>query len=73
MLTLLAALVGLGLAAFLLPGLAENMPGFSGLTLDLEAWVTALLVALLLALVVGLPPALRAQRLSIVDALSEHV
>ncbi len=73
MLTLLAALVGLGLAAFLLPGLAENMPGFSGLTLDLEAWVTAFLVALLLALVVGLPPALRAQRLSIVDALSEHV
>lgn len=72
LLTLMAALIGLGLAAFLLPGLAENMPGFSGLALDLEAWITALLLALLLALVVGLPPALRAQRLSIVDALSEH-
>lgn len=72
LLTLLAAFLGLGLAAFLLPGLAASMPGFAGLALSPEAWLIASLIAVALALVVGLPPALRALRLNIVDALSEH-
>lgn len=69
---LIAALVGIGLAALLLPGIAAQLPGFSGLTLTFPAFVTALGLAVLLALIVGLPPALRAMRLQIVDALAAH-
>lgn len=71
-LCLIAALLGLGLAALLLPGVAAKLPGFSGLTLTLPAFAGAMGLALLLALIVGLPPALRAMRLQIVDALAAH-
>ncbi|TXH06320.1 MAG: FtsX-like permease family protein [Nevskiaceae bacterium] len=72
LLTLIAALVGLGLATILLPGMAAHLPGFSGLTITAQAAVAALGIATLLAIVVGLPPALRAMRLDIVTALSGH-
>jgi putative ABC transport system permease protein len=71
-LCLIAALLGLGLAALLLPGIAAQLPGFSGLTLTMSAFLAAMGLAVLLALVVGLPPALRAMRLQIVDALAAH-
>ncbi len=71
-LCLIAALVGVGLAALLLPGIAAKLPGFSGLTLTPAAFFAALGLAALLALIVGLPPALRAMRLQIVDALAAH-
>ncbi len=71
-LCVLAALVGIGLAGLLLPGIAAKLPGFSGLALKPEAFAGALGIAVLLALSVGLPPALRAMRLKIVDALAAH-
>jgi putative ABC transport system permease protein len=37
-----------------------------------STWLFALGVAVTLALVIGLPPALRARRLKIVDALAGH-
>jgi putative ABC transport system permease protein len=37
-----------------------------------ETWLLAAAVAAVVALVIGLPPALRANRLKIVDALSGH-
>lgn len=71
-LCLIAALAGIALASVLLPGIAAKMPGFSGLTLKPEAFAGAMGLAVLLALIVGLPPALRAMRLQIVDALAAH-
>lgn len=65
-----AALAGLASAAALIPVLAPRLPGgFSGMELRADAFVEGLLVAGLLALLVGVLPALRAMRLDIVDAL----
>lgn len=72
LLTIVAAIVGLALASVFLPPLAAKLPGLSGLTLTGPAALSALGVAALLAIVVGLPPALRAMRLDIVTALSAH-
>lgn len=69
-LCLLAALLGLGLSSSLLPLMADKIPGFGGMKLLPEAWALGLVLSLCLAVVVGLPPALRARRLSIVDALA---
>ncbi|HEY0973193.1 MAG TPA: FtsX-like permease family protein [Solimonas sp.] len=71
-LCLLAAVIGVGLAGLLLPGIAAKLPGFSGLALKPEAFAGAIGLAVLLAIIVGLPPAVRAMRLKIVDALSAH-
>lgn len=67
LLCLVAAALGLGLAALAFPALesvigAEQMPT--------EVYVKGAVAATALALMVGLPPAWRARRLSIVDALS---
>ncbi len=71
-LCLIAALVGVGLAGVLLPGIAAKLPGFSGLSLSPAAFIGAMGMAVLLAVIVGLPPALQAMRLKIVDALAAH-
>ena len=72
LLTLISAVVGLILATLVLPGLASHLPGMSGLSVTPESMLGALGIAVLLAMVVGLPPALRAMRLNIVDALAGH-
>ena len=69
-LCVLAAAAGLGLGAWLAPSIGAKIPGFQGMQLSVEAMLFGLVVAAGLALTVGLPPALRAQRLSIVDALA---
>ncbi len=69
-LCVIAALAGLGIAAVLLPPIANKLPGFSGMGLDPQTFVIGVGIAALLALAVGLPPALRASRISIVDALA---
>jgi putative ABC transport system permease protein len=71
-LCLIAALAGIALAGLMLPGIAAKLPGFSGLTLKPAAFAGAMGLAVLLAVIVGLPPALRAMRLKIVDALAAH-
>jgi len=69
LLCLIAALLGLGGATLLMPGLATKMPG---LHMEPVVWAMGAGVAALLALVVGLPPAWRAMRLDIVNALAGH-
>lgn len=68
-LCLIAALIGLGLAWLLMPGLAARMPGLS---MRPDVLVSGTGIAVLLAFVVGFLPALRAMRLDIVNALSGH-
>lgn len=67
MLCVLAALIGLGLATLLFPMLKDVL----GLVkLPNEVVVAGIGTAVALALVTGLPPALRARSLNIVDALA---
>ncbi|HUR40994.1 MAG TPA: FtsX-like permease family protein [Verrucomicrobiae bacterium] len=63
---------GLLLAAWLAPGIGSNMPGFAAMQVTPSSALTGLALAAGLALVVGLPPALRAMRLDIVNALTRH-
>ena len=71
LMTVGAAALALGLAALLMPHM-----GIPGMLPELPLTKTAVMLgfvyALALGLVVGLPPALRAMRLNIVDALSGH-
>ena len=68
LLCLLAAAIGLGLSYAMLPIVAQ---GLQGVDLRPSSLIPGIAVAVLLALIVGLPPALRAMRLNIVDALAE--
>ena len=64
-----AALIGLGLAAAAFPGMFRAM-GIGALPMPTSVVLFGCAVAALLAFLSGLLPALRAQRLSIVDALA---
>jgi len=67
LLCLIAAGIGLGLAGLIFPAL-KNFIGVASLSRSVV--ITGFVVAVLMALITGLPPALRAQRLNIVDALA---
>lgn len=67
LLCLFAAVIGLGLSYGTLPIIGQAL---QGVQLDPVALIPGLGAAALLALIVGLPPALRAMRLNIVDALA---
>lgn len=69
-LCMLGGLIGMGLAAVMMKGMAEAVPFFAAVRADGTVWVRALIAMVLLALAVGLPPALRAGRVRIVDALA---
>ena len=66
------ALAGLALAAWLAPTIGSSMPGFAAMQVTPGAAAVGLALATALAAVVGLPPALRAMRLDIVNALTRH-
>jgi putative ABC transport system permease protein len=67
----LGAALGMTAAAALLPAVNGSTGGrFPPLFVTETTWVLAAALALLVALAVGLPPALRARRLRIVDALA---
>jgi putative ABC transport system permease protein len=68
MLCVLAAFIGLALSYAALPIIKQ---GLQGVELSPLALVPGFGVAVLLALIVGLAPALRAMRLNIVDALAD--
>jgi putative ABC transport system permease protein len=75
--TLLLLLLGAGLgmtsAVSMMPVLNRATGGrFPPLFADASTWLLAAVIALGLALVVGLPPALRVNRVRIVDALAGH-
>jgi putative ABC transport system permease protein len=73
LLCLIGGLLGLALATVMLGGLAQAMPLFFGaVRADATVWMLGFVAIVALALAVGLPPALRAGRLKIVDALSGH-
>ena len=68
-LCLFAALIGLALSYAALPIIKM---GLQGVELSPLALVPGIGVAVLLALIVGFPPAIRAMRLNIVDALADR-
>jgi len=65
----LAAILGMCVANYMLQFGDQLLPQFGSLELSLVSFLTGLLVALLLAALVGLPPAIKAMKLNIVDAL----
>lgn len=70
---LISAALGVALAALLIPVMTPHLPGgFAGMELRPQVWLHALLIASVLALLVGALPALRAMRLDIVNALAAH-
>jgi len=68
LLCVIAAIIGLVLSFAALPIIKQ---GLQGLELSPRALIPGMAAAVLLALIVGLPPALRAMRLNIVDALAD--
>jgi putative ABC transport system permease protein len=73
LLLLLGGGAGMGAAVAMLPGLNQTTGGrFPPLYVTESTWAMAVLIAVALALAVGLPPAWRAHRLRIVDALAGH-
>jgi putative ABC transport system permease protein len=68
LLCVIAAVIGLSLSYATLPIIKQ---GLQGLQLSPRALIPGIGAAVLLALIVGLPPALRAMRLNIVDALAD--
>lgn len=62
---------GLGIATLALPALSRALRGqLPPLSVDTQTWAMGLVVMAVLGLVVGLPPAIGALRLKIVDALA---
>jgi putative ABC transport system permease protein len=73
LLLLLGSGLGMLVATALLPTLNQATGGrFPPLFVHPSTWLLALGIAVTVALVIGLPPALRARRLKIVDALAGH-
>lgn len=73
LLLILGGAIGMGAAVAAMPALNGSTGGrFPPLFVGPETWLLAAVVAAVVALVIGLPPALRANRLKIVDALSGH-
>jgi putative ABC transport system permease protein len=68
LLCVIAAFIGLGLAALIFPGIRSFVGG--NVVLPASVLVTGGIAAVLLALISGLPPAWRANRLAVVDALA---
>jgi len=65
--------IGMGAAVAAMPALNGSTGGrFPPLFVGPETWLLAATLAAVVALIIGLPPALRANRLKIVDALSGH-
>lgn len=69
-LCLLGGLIGMTLASLLMAFIAQMTTFFAAVRTDGTVWMRAIIAMLALALAVGLPPALRAGRVRIVDALA---
>ncbi|MBA3562986.1 MAG: FtsX-like permease family protein [Gammaproteobacteria bacterium] len=71
LLVLIGGLIGLALAAVLMPGVSASSNGLINLpTVPAQTWAMGIVLILAIGLVVGMLPALRAMRLNIVDALA---
>ena len=67
---LIGGLAGMGLATLVMQGLAHSGSQFPPITADARVWQMAFASMFGVGILVGLPPALRAMRISIVDGLS---
>lgn len=73
LLVMLGAAIGMGLAVLVIPGVSAASGGMLSVhTVAGSTWLFGLLLALAIGVAVGLPPAWRAQRLKIVDALARR-
>jgi ABC-type transport system, involved in lipoprotein release, permease component len=71
LLLLLGGVIGLGLASLLAPGVSKGSGGMLNLPpVGAASWVLGVGLMVLIGLLVGALPALRAMRLNIVDALA---
>jgi putative ABC transport system permease protein len=71
LLVVLGGLIGLGLASVIMPGVAAASGGAIALpTVPTQTWLVGLGLMVLIGVIVGLLPGLRAKRLKIVDALA---
>ncbi|MDR6993272.1 FtsX-like permease family protein [Luteimonas sp. 3794] len=71
LLVVIGGLVGLGLAAAIMPGVSAASGGVIALpTVPAQTWLIGLGLMIGIGIIVGVLPALRAQRLKIVDALA---
>ena len=71
LLIVLGGLIGLGLSAVIMPGVAAASGGVIQLpNVPAQTWVVGLVLMVVIGVIVGLLPALRAKRLKIVDALA---
>jgi putative ABC transport system permease protein len=71
LLIVLGGLIGLALASVIMPGVAAASGGIIQLPrVPLQTWLVGLVLMMLIGMVVGVLPALRAKRLKIVDALA---
>jgi len=71
LLIVLGGLIGMGLASIIMPiltGASQGMISLPGM--PMQTWIVALVLMVVIGVVVGLLPALRAKRLKIVDALA---
>ena len=67
----LGGVIGMGLAAVIIPILSQVSNGMMNLpTIPAETWTLGLILMLVIGIVVGALPAMRAMRLKIVDALA---
>ncbi len=66
----LGGVIGLGLAALALPLMAPQTMGLLPPQVPSQTWIVGALLIVVIGLVVGVLPALRAKRLKIVDALA---
>jgi len=71
LLVMLGGLLGMALASAAIPGLAKASGGALPVHfVPVQTWIVGLVLMVVIGIVVGLLPALRAQRLKIVDALA---
>ena len=71
LLIVIGGLLGLGLAAVMMPGVSKASGGVIQLPTVLpQTWLTGFALMVVIGVIVGLLPALRAMRLNIVDALA---
>lgn len=66
----LGGLIGMGLAALILPAISPKSMGMLPPHVPTPTWLVGIVLILVIGIVVGLLPALRAKRLKIVDALA---
>jgi putative ABC transport system permease protein len=71
LLLVLGGAIGLGIAAVLMPAISSASSGVVNLsTVPTATWLLGVALMIVIGFIVGTPPALRAMRLSIVDALA---